>query len=414
MHTIKYTQKLLLALLSVLTFSAGAQDLHPQIQQLKNDVVYLSSDYLKGRESGTKYAKMAANYVANRMQEMGLEPKGQDGSWFYDFDFNFRPNPHSKEGMEKRKGRNVVGYINNKAKNTVIIGAHFDHLGMGIPDSLYVGDPAIHNGADDNASGVAAILNLAKRLKDGAAKKHNYLIIAFSGEELGLFGSKAYAENPTIDFANVSYMINLDMVGRLKKERVIAVGGVGSSPSFIPAIEHINMHGLKAKTTSSGIGPSDHTSFYLPDLPVLFFFTGQHSDYHKPSDDAKFINFEGLSDVTDYVLAIITKLDKTKKLAFTKTKEEQKDKSAAKFKVTLGVMPDYVFDGIGMRIDGVLEDRPAKKAGFIKGDIVIKIGDVTVNDIYDYMEGLSQYKAGDKAMVTVLRDGKPVKSEVTF
>lgn len=407
-------KKILFACLATITFAANAQDLHPQIQGLKQDVVFLSSDYLKGRESGKESARMAANYVAYRMQEIGLEPKGTDGSWYYDFDFKFRPNPHSKEGIEDRKGRNVVGYIDNKAKNTVIIGAHFDHLGMGIPGSLYVGDPAIHNGADDNASGVAAILSIAERLKKGASKKHNYLIISFSGEELGLFGSKAYAEHPTIDFSKVSYMINLDMVGRLKEGRVIAIGGVGSSPSFIPAIEGIDVHGIKAKTTPSGIGPSDHTSFYLQDLPVLFFFTGQHGDYHKPTDDAEFINFEGLSDVTDYVMAVIKKLDKTKKLTFTKTKEEQKEKSAAKFKVTLGVMPDYVFDGIGMRIDGVLEDRPAKKAGLLKGDIVIKIGDVEVKDIYDYMDGLAKYKAGDKAMVTVLRDGKPVKSEVTF
>ncbi len=414
MRTAKFIQSILFLLLSIISFSAKAQDLHPQIQGLKNDVVYLSADYLKGRESGKETARMAANYVAYRMQEIGLEPKGKDGTWFYDFDFKFRPNPHSKEGMEDRVGRDVVGYIDNKAKNTVIIGAHFDHLGMGIPGSLYVGDPAVHNGADDNASGVAAILSLAERLKKGAAKKHNYLIIAFSGEELGLFGSKAYAENPTIDFSKVSYMINLDMVGRLKAERVLAIGGVGSSPSFIPAIESVDVHGIKAKTTASGIGPSDHTSFYLKDLPVLFFFTGQHSDYHKPTDDVEFINFEGLSDVTDYVMAIIKKLDKTKKLEFTKTKEEKKDKSAAKFKVTLGVMPDYVYDGIGMRIDGVLEDRPAKKAGFIKGDIVIKIGDTEVKDIYDYMDGLSKYKAGDKAMVTVLRDGKIVKSEVVF
>lgn len=414
MYTVKNTKMLLLSLLVALSFSINAQDLKPQIQGLKNDVVYLSSDYLMGRESGKESARMAANYVALRMQEMGLEPKGKDGSWYYDFDFKFRSDPHSKEGTEERVGRNVVGFINNKAKHTVIIGAHLDHLGMGIPGSRNTGEPAIHNGADDNASGVAAILNLAQRLKNGAAKKHNYLIITFSGEELGLFGSKAYAENPTIDFSKVSYMINLDMVGRLKEEKVIAIGGVGSSPALIPAIEKVDMHGIKAKTTSSGIGPSDHTSFYLKDLPVLFFFTGQHSDYHKPSDDAALINFEGLSELTDYVLAIIKNLDKTKKINFTKTKEKKKEQTAARFKVTLGVMPDYVFDGIGMRIDGVLEGRPAQKAGLLGGDILIKIGDTAVNDIYGYMEGLAKYKAGEKATVVVLRDGKSVKAEVTF
>ncbi|MCB0593081.1 MAG: M28 family peptidase, partial [Phaeodactylibacter sp.] len=230
------------------------------------------------------------------------------------------------------------------------IGAHYDHLGHGIMGSLYAGDPAIHNGADDNASGVAALLRIAEELKKGRAKNNNYLFMGFSGEEMGLFGSKYFANNPTINLGKVNYMLNMDMVGRLNEEKVLAVNGAGTSPAWKEAIENLSIGGIQAKTTDSGIGPSDHTSFYLKDLPVLHFFTGQHTDYHKPSDDAELVNYKGLMLVTDYILALIDELDGAGKLAFTKTKDEDEGKRAAAFKVTLGVMPDYVYQGEGMRI----------------------------------------------------------------
>jgi acetylornithine deacetylase/succinyl-diaminopimelate desuccinylase-like protein len=390
------------------------QDKENAIQHLQVDVVYLSSDLLQGRESGTKGEELAARYIASRFAALGLKPLGADGSWFQPFDFQINANPHATTGGEQRKGKNVVGWIDNGAPATVIIGAHYDHLGKGIPgSSLHAGEPAIHNGADDNASGVASLLYLAEYLKASKAKSNNYVFLAFSGEELGLYGSKNFVNRPTLDLKKVNYMLNMDMVGRLNEEKVLAVNGAGTSPLWKDALERVSKQaGIKVKTSDSGVGPSDHTSFYLQELPVLHFFTGQHTDYHKPSDDSELVNYEGLYEVSQFISHLIETLDDDGKLAFTKTKDEQQQ--AASFKVTLGVMPDYVFDGEGMRIDAVLDDRPAKKAGLEKGDVVIQIGDMPVKSIYDYMDGLSKFKKGDKTKVKVKRKEEIIEKEVEF
>jgi S1-C subfamily serine protease len=250
-------------------------------------------------------------------------------------------------------------------------------------------------------------LLLAKILR-GSNLHNNYLFIAFTGEEKGLFGSNYFCKNPTVDLETVNYMFNMDMVGRLNKENVLALNGVGSSPTFMEALEDIGIDSLKIVTSKSGIGPSDHTSFYLKNIPVIHFFTGQHEDYHRPSDDADKLNYEGLYVVTAYIDSMITHLDGRDKLAFTKTKDESKD--TPKFTVTLGVVPDYLFDGKGMRIDGVREGRPAEKAGLLDGDIVIQLGDIQVVDMMSYMEALSKFKKGEATEVTVKRN----KENLTF
>lgn len=384
------------------------------VQRLKVDVVYLASDYLEGRETGKMGEQLAAEYIAYRFEELGLAPKGDDGSYFHEFGFKHSNNPHMTDSGDKKVGKNVVAYLDNGAASTVVIGAHYDHIGMGSFGSRHVGEPAIHNGADDNASGVAALLKIAAHLKKGHAKNNNYLFIGFSGEEMGLFGSKKYVENPTIDLSKVNYMVNMDMIGRLNEEKVLAIHGVGTSPVFANMIEEVQVGGIQARTSDSGVGPSDHTSFYLKNIPVLHFFTGQHSDYHKPVDDAELINYKGLNLVGNYIIALIEKLDAKGKVAFTKTKDESQSRQASSFKVTLGVMPDYVNEGDGMRIDSVIEGRPGAEAGMKSGDIIIKMGDTEVKDIYDYMEGLGKYKKGETTTVIVLR-GKEKKSlKVTF
>lgn len=359
---------------------------------------------------------MAADYISSRYREIGLEPKGIEG-WEQAFPFTEMVNPHATPSVKPESGigKNVVGYLDNKAPTTIIIGAHYDHLGLGGSGSLHAGETAVHNGADDNASGIAAMLKIALELKQSAyAKKNNYLFIAFSGEEKGLFGSKYYANNPTIDLATVNFMFNMDMVGRLNEEKVLAITGAGTSPAWKPILNDTKIADIVIKSSDSGIGPSDHTSFYLKDIPVLHFFTGQHSDYHKPGDDSHLINYEGIYEVSDLMVSIIEKLNTGEKLAFTKTKDGNGDKKISKFKVTLGVMPDYVYTGEGMRIDGVLSGRVAEKAGLKNGDIVMKIGEVEVKDIYSYMDGLSLFKEGDKTKVVVKRGKKMVTKEVTF
>ena len=382
------------------------------IKSLQNDVNFLASDQLEGRETGTAGAVKAAEFLAKRFKEIGLEPKGTDG-YFQEFTFSPRKNPHAvpSDDSVKITARNVIGYIDNKAPNTIIVGAHFDHLGYGDENSLFKGDSSIHNGADDNASGVAALLLVSEELI-GRNINNNYLFIAFSGEEKGLFGSNYFNKNPTIDLDKVNYMINMDMVGRLNEENALAINGAGTSPSWNEIIEDIDIDSLKLITSESGIGPSDHTSFYLKDIPVLHFFTGQHEDYHKPSDDADKINYEGIYVVSAYIDSLITRLDQNDKLAFTKTKDESSN--TPRFTVTLGVVPDYMFDGKGMRIDGVSEDKPAMRAGLLAGDVVIQLGDIEVTDMMSYMKALSAFKKGDATEVIVQRDKEKLSYPIQF
>ncbi len=384
------------------------------LQQVQVDVVYLASDFLEGRETGLKGEQLAAEYIAARFEQLGLEPKGDNGSWYHEFDFTYNPNPHA-EGGEARVGKNVLGFLDNGAENTIVIGAHYDHLGYGEFGSLYTGEPAIHNGADDNASGVAALFYLAARLKDNAsAKNNNYLFMGFSGEELGLLGSKKWVAAPTINLGRVNYMLNMDMVGRLNEEKTLVINGVGTSPAFTPAVESVKVGGIQAKTTESGVGASDHTSFYLQNIPVLHFFSGQHGDYHKPIDDAETLNYPGILSISDFMVAFIEALDDQGRLEFTQTKNESQGRSAASFKVTLGVMPDYVYNGKGMRVDSVIEGRPGQEGGMLGGDVILMIGDLEVSDIYDYMEGLANFKKGDTTTVKVKRGEEEMTLDVTF
>jgi len=407
--------RLIFALLILGNFACStlAQDNKSNVlQDLRVDVIYLASDYLQGRETGTTGEDLAAEYIATRFEEAGLTPKGNKETWFQPFDFNYNTNPHAANG-EPRTGKNVIGYIDNQAVTTIIIGAHYDHLGMGEFSSRQPGEPAIHNGADDNASGVAGMIRLAQYLKNSEATNNNYLFIGFSGEELGLHGSKHFVENPSIDLTDVNYMLNMDMIGKLNTEKVLVINGAGTSPVWKEVLPKIEVDGIQIETNDSGVGPSDHTSFYLKDLPVLHFFTGAHDDYHKPSDDSEDVNFEGIQSVTNFIIALIEKLDDTEKLEFTATKDESNQR-ASSFKVTLGVMPDYAFSGEGMRIDKVLDDRPAAKANIQDGDVVIQLGDVQVKDIYDYMNGLSKFKSGERTIVVVKRGEKVIEKEVEF
>jgi len=389
----------------------------PTINQegrIKEDVAFLASDKLEGRQTGTKGEKAAADYIKKRFKELGLSPKGTNG-YLQPFTFKPKTNPHEEvkfdvNGDGTITGNNVIGFTDNKAENTVIIGAHFDHLGYGGEGSLYRDSiKAIHNGADDNASGIAILLNLVAKLKEKNTN-NNYLFMAFSGEEMGLLGSNYFVKNPTIDTKKVSYMINMDMVGRLKKDSALAVYGTGTSPIFKQTLKSHN-NNFKLIQQESGVGPSDHTSFYLADMPVLHFFTGQHEDYHKPGDDAEKLNYPGMEIISNYIFNIITDLDNNGKLAFRKTKSE---KAQVRFKVGMGVIPDYMFDGEGMRIDGISEEKPAQKAGLEKGDIVIKLGDSTVVDMMSYMRALSVFKKGDKSKVVVKRGENNFEKEIQF
>ncbi|RLD28433.1 MAG: peptidase M28 [Bacteroidetes bacterium] len=403
-------------ILFTLTLFVSCKNEVKEIVTMKEDVFVLASDDFLGRKTGTEGELKAAEFIVKRFKELKLDPKGTEG-YFQEFTFKPSTNPHQEakvadtlEGEGLAKGRNVIGYYDNNAETTIVIGAHYDHLGLGGEGSLFREGDSIHNGADDNASGVAMILHIASRLDE--INDHNYLFIAFSGEELGLLGSNYYLKNATIPIESIAYMINLDMVGRLNEENTIAVHGVGTSPIFKQILFANNDQGLIIKEHESGIGPSDFTSFYLADIPVLSFFTGQHEDYHKPGDDAEKLNYEGMELIANYILNILTDLDDDGKLAFRKTKNESEEVPA--FKVGLGVVPDYLFTGEGMRIDGVSEDRPAQKAGLQKGDVVKKLDTISVTDMMSYMKALATFEVGQKAKVTVDRDGELLEVEVEF
>ncbi|NML20047.1 M28 family peptidase [Pseudoflavitalea sp. G-6-1-2] len=321
-------------------------------------------------------------------------------------------------GNKTRTGHNVIGYLDNGAPQTIVLGAHFDHLGYGEDGNSMVPNVKnqIHNGADDNASGTAALIELARLIKASKNKNNNYLFIAFSAEELGLNGSKYFTQNPTIDLKTVNYMINMDMVGRLNdSSKVLTVGGYGTSPVWGELFS-----GFTSKTTpltfkfdSSGTGPSDHTSFYRMDIPVLFFFTGLHTDYHKPSDDFNKINYTGEFYVIKLIENLVTASNLKGRLAFTKTRETQTTTSA-RFSVTLGIMPDYSFSGSGVRVDGVSDNRPAQKAGLKAGDVITQLGAHSISSVEGYMQALSKFKKGESTTVKFNRGKESLEASVQF
>jgi hypothetical protein len=308
---------------------------------------------------------------------------------------------------------NVVGYIDNGKPSTVIIGAHYDHLGWGGEGSRAPGVYAIHNGADDNASGTAALMALAEYLgKKEDLTGHNYLFIAFSAEERGLLGSKFFVENPTFTIDNAAYMINMDMVGRLT-EGALQISGTGTAAQWAEAIEKAQCEGLSYKLDPSGIGPSDHSSFYTNGIPVLAFFTGSHDDYHKPEDDADKINYKGIGEILSLVKTVMREVDKFERLDFQETKNSEARK-APRFSVTLGILPDYLYEDGGVKVDGVTPGKPAEAAGLQKDDIITELGDFTIADIYAYMNALAAFKKGDEIKVIFMRDGEKMEGEVKF
>ena len=310
-----------------------------------------------------------------------------------------------------RTAHNVVGFIDNKAANTIILGAHLDHLGYNEDKHGLDLNNFIHNGADDNASGTAALIELAKSLVKKAPKNNNYLIIHFSGEELGLLGSKYWLDHPTYS-GNFNYMINMDMVGRYDTARKLTIGGYGTSSKWSEILSKTPTT-LLTHYDSAGTGPSDHSSFYRKDMPVLFMFTGSHSDYHKATDDWDKINYEGEKEIVRLLQKIIKATDTYGKLDFLKTREQSMGKST-KFTVSLGVMPDYAFTGTGVRIEGTSQGKLGEKLGLKPADVLLQVGDYKLIDVMSYMQALGRFKKGDKTILVVKRGTEEIKYDIQF
>lgn len=392
------------------------------IQKIRDDVLYASKNK----------AKAIILYNSSNVDDkIEFDPKGKAANmpipviyltktavkkYLTDHTASYNMSLSLKIQQKTRTASNVIGYLDNKSSYTIVLGAHIDHLGYGEDGNSMNRNapPAIHNGADDNASGTAAMLELARRLSKTKNPSFNYLFIGFSAEELGLFGSKFFVENSTIPLTTINYMINMDMVGRLSDStKILSIGGFGTSDSWDDIILNIKNSPLKLKLDSSGTGPSDHTSFYRKDIPVLFFFTGLHSDYHRPTDDAEKINYTGTMQTVNYIYSIIKESESYGKLTFSKTREQQTSTSA-RFSVSLGIMPDYTFTGNGVRVDAVSEGRPAKSVGLIAGDILIKLGKSSITSVESYMQVLSKFKKGDTAELTIKRGKEEKIFNITF
>lgn len=312
---------------------------------------------------------------------------------------------------KKRMGKNVAAFIDNHAANTIVLGAHYDHLGYGEDKGALDTGHVIHNGADDNASGTAALIELARMLKKASPSHNNYLILNFSGEELGLLGSKYWLDNPSVKITP-NYMINMDMVGRYDTAHKLTIGGYGTSPVWGEVLNGQGL-GLAMKFDSTGSGPSDHSSFYRKDIPVLFLFTGSHSDYHKATDDWDKINYDGEKEVVKMIYRVIELTDNKGKLAFAKTNDPQPGGARA-FRVSLGVMPDYGFSGTGMRIDGVSPGKIAEKLGLQAGDVLLQLGEYKFVDVKSYSDVLSKFNKGDAAQLKFKRGNEEKTVSVQF
>lgn len=395
-------------------FSFAQTDI--SVEKLKQHVTYLASDKLEGRGTGSKGEQKAAKYIAKQFKKIGLKPSGTEGTYFHKYSFKKMSNPHATEepNAPDIQTQNVVGFLDNGSDVTIIVGAHYDHLGLGHDKNSLDANPdgKIHNGADDNASGTAGVIELARFFsKNNKKEPFNFIFVCFSGEELGLIGSKRFAETPAVSPDKINYMVNMDMIGRFRTEKGLIVHGYGTSPLWGKMLNVIQTD-IKIIPDSSGVGPSDFTSFYLKKIPVLGFFTGQHTDYHKPSDDSNLINYEGEQHVLSYIARIIEGTCTFPKIEFTETKQSQAQSRS--FKVTMGVMPDYAFDKKGMRIDGVTDGKPAAKAGIKTGDIVLKIGEFEIKDVYAYMDALTKFKKGDTTKVVVHRGNEDLTLDITF
>jgi hypothetical protein len=313
------------------------------------------------------------------------------------------------------KGINIAGFLpgnDPKLKDEyIIVGAHYDHLGYGETGSLYRGtDRQIHNGADDNASGTTGVLELAEKLAAEKDKiKRSIIFATFSGEELGMLGSSYFVQNLSIPYKSVDAMINLDMIGRMNDENSLMIYGTSTSHVWKDMLNNLNKeYNFKLTFNDEGFGPSDHSSFYGKEIPVLFFFTGTHSDYHRPSDDADKINTSKEEKILNFVYQIIDGLDTSITRPDYVNVPRKDTGGPTRFKVYIGTTPDFGAQVDGYKISGVTDGSPAQKAGLQAGDTIVEFGGKKVANIYDYMYAMNEHTPGEKVDIVVLRSGEKV------
>ncbi|MCA1642848.1 MAG: M20/M25/M40 family metallo-hydrolase [Acidobacteria bacterium] len=402
-----------------------------------------------GAKDATAEAKQAATQGATQGSVQNNAPRKNGSTQLRNIAFSISTDVARREAP----AFNVVGVVEGsdpKLKSeAVVVGAHYDHLGRGGAGSLAARVGEIHHGADDNASGVAGLLELARIVSTASPRlRRTVVFVAFGGEEEGLIGSSYYAKNPVVPLAQTVAMINLDMIGRMKDDKLI-VGGVGTAAEWrqligeantdlnmkvnvqgvareigdIPGVTSAN--GKTIMTTNpkarfqltlneDGYGPSDHSSFYKHQVPVLFFWTGTHDDYHKPTDTAEKIGYHSLARVTELVRDVLRAIDATEKRpTFAVAKTDATAGRSATFRVYLGTLPNYAEGDAGLKLDGVREGSPAEAAGLKAGDVIVRMAGREVKNVYDYTYALGEMKAGEEYEVEALRGGERLKLKIT-
>jgi aminopeptidase N len=380
------------------------------------DVRYLADDALAGRLAGSAGERCAGEYIAGEFAKARLRPAGDDGTFFQSLSLASALNPHAPGGT----GRNVIAALDgadSRLKDEwIVIGAHYDHLGEGgTRSSLASGEKAIHNGADDNASGVSVVLSAARALAAGPRPARSVLFMAFTGEESGLLGSTHFVAHPTIA-GRMTAMINLDMVGRLGAGPLI-VYGVDTAEQWRGLVEPAATRaGIAIATRGEGYGPSDHTAFYTKDIPVLHLFTNTHGDYHKPTDDADKIDGAGLEKVSRMVVEIASAVAaRPEQLTLRRgAGKPPAANSGGTGGTYLGSVPDFSPVDRGVKLSGVTPGSPAEKAGVRAGDIIVGMGKLEVADLQGLTDALRAHQPGDTVPLQLLRDGKPLTLEVTL
>ena len=414
--------KLLIFVLGIaLSVPAQAQTT-PEAYVLLADVRYLASDELGGRSIGSPGADSAAEFIARRFAAVGLQPSSQ--GWFQRFTVSRDAPAVAQLRLGEVKGRNVIGVLPGRDPSLrheiVIVGAHYDHLGLGGAGSGAL-DPdvrnQVHNGADDNASGTAALIHIASRLALSPPAR-TVVFIAFSGEELGLLGSAHYVKNPLYPLSATLAMVNMDMVGRLKNKRLV-IYGVETAREFPALLDSLNWYaGFDLKKQGDGYGPSDQASFFVAKRPVLHIFTDLHEDYHRTTDDWNKINTDGLVRVADYTASIVRALaDRAGALTFVESAPPNPHAGTVVtpgYGAYLGTVPDMTDNPGGVRLSGVRAGSPAEKAGLAEGDILVRIGDKAIPDLQAMTDVLRSHRAGDVVEIEYIRNGNHNTVSVTF
>jgi len=411
---------------SIVAFLAIPAGLTAQVSsgpetRLRADVTWLAADARQGRGVGTEGLAAAARYIAARFAEVGLHPVEGDDDFLHPFTISPSAPAAAHAGVGGEEVANVVGVFPGTGafrNQTVFVGAHYDHLGLGgfgslDPDSVHV----VHNGADDNASGTAAMIEVARQLvqrADQTGSRRTIVFVAFTGEELGLLGSDHFVEEFAASPDATLAMVNMDMVGRLSEGKLAAFGAE-TATEFPTLLDSLNQsYHFELAASGDGYGRSDQQSFYAKDIPVLHFFSGTHEDYHRTTDDAERINYEGLARIAGFVADLTWNLaTREGSLTFVDAEPPQQQ-VAGGYGAYLGTIPDMTESPDGVRLTGVRAGSPAEQAGIMAGDVIIAIGDIEVNDLYDMTDALRSFRPGDTTVIRVRRQDQEVELSATF